>query len=366
MTRARRGLLSSLTLVAVALAMGACGDDDDVVTSTPAGTGTAAANTDALRGQTIVVETFGGVFTEAEKKYFGEPFTKETGIKVRYEEVGSPTAPALLQQESGNVKIDIVMTENAEVLRAKDFLAEFPPDLMTTLEQTSDPTLFNEYVVRFGATAVVLVCNPEVMKKCPTNPQEFWDVEHFPGPRGMQNVASFNMQLALTADGVAPDALYPMDVERAAKKLKEIKPDIKVFAESGAQQQQLLVDKEVGAAYFWNGRAFVVKNESIPDLEFHWEGSTTTSADGMVVLKDAPHKEAAFAYLKWIMEHPQAQADWATELAYITPSKELLNLVPAAVKEALPTANGAIPGDDKWVADHSTEIQKAWQEVLAG
>ena len=35
------------------------------------------------------------------------------------------------------------------------------------------------------------------------------------------------------ADGVAPDKLYPLDVDRAFKKLEEIKPNITVWWTSG-------------------------------------------------------------------------------------------------------------------------------------
>ena len=44
------------------------------------------------------------------------------------------------------------------------------------------------------------------------------------------------------AAGVAPDKLYPLDVDRAFKKLEEIKPHITVWWTSGAQSAQLLKD----------------------------------------------------------------------------------------------------------------------------
>ncbi len=37
------------------------------------------------------------------------------------------------------------------------------------------------------------------------------------------------------ADGVAPDALYPLDVDRAFRKLEQIKPHIAVWWTSGGQ-----------------------------------------------------------------------------------------------------------------------------------
>jgi putative spermidine/putrescine transport system substrate-binding protein len=275
-------------------------------------------------------------------------------------------APALLQAQSGNVKLDVVDAENAEVLRSKNLLADFPADLQKTLAETSRPGTFKPYVVNFGSTATVIACNPKVMKKCPTTPAEFWDVENFPGPRAIVNQSYVAMQFALEADGVSPDQVFPMDMDRAVAKLKEIKPHVKVWPSSGAEQQQVLIDKEVGAAIMWNGRAFVVQRDNIPELKLFWDGSVVSGSDGLVVLKDAPNQDAAYAYLKWIAEHAQNQANWTKALTYPTPTKELLNLVPKEIADALPAAHEVNKQDDKWISDNTTQLQKAWQGFLAG
>ena len=51
--------------------------------------------------------------------------------------------------------------------------------------------------------------------------------------------------IALLADGVPADKLYPIDMDRAFHKLDEIKPHITVWWTTGAQPAQLLLDKEV-------------------------------------------------------------------------------------------------------------------------
>ncbi len=52
------------------------------------------------------------------------------------------------------------------------------------------------------------------------------------------------MEIALLADGVAPDKLYPIDADRAFKKLDTIKKQ-SIFWTTNSQSQQLLVDGEV-------------------------------------------------------------------------------------------------------------------------
>ena len=49
-------------------------------------------------------------------------------------------------------------------------------------------------------------------------------MKKFPGRRALRNHPIATLEAALMADGVAPDKLYPLDVDRAFKKLEEIKP----------------------------------------------------------------------------------------------------------------------------------------------
>ena len=102
-----------LCILAVAAALGAvgCGDDDD-------GGGEAAGGGGTPEGP-VAVSSWGGSWTEAEQEHIGDPFTQETGIEVEYKVTGeSPTSPALLQAQSGNVQLDVINSENAELLRS--------------------------------------------------------------------------------------------------------------------------------------------------------------------------------------------------------------------------------------------------------
>ena len=68
------------------------------------------------------------------------------------------------------------------------------------------------------------------------------------------------LEIALLADGVAPDKLYPLDLDRAFRKLDTIKSEI-VWWSGGAQSQQLLASGEASVGQFWNGRVFAVQKE---------------------------------------------------------------------------------------------------------
>ena len=69
---------------------------------------------------------------------------------------------------------------------------------------------------------------------------------------------------ALLADGVPMDKLYPLDFDRAFKKLDQIKPHIKVWWREGNQSQQLLRDGEVDMMSMWNARGSELKQQGVP------------------------------------------------------------------------------------------------------
>ena len=84
------------------------------------------------------------------------------------------------------------------------------------------------------------------------------------------------------------------------------------------------------------------------------------------MLKNAPNKDVAFAYIKWFAEHPDKQAGWTSEITYPTPTTKLLDLVLADVAAALPAAHKPLKEDTAWIVAHKMETQKAWQQFLTG
>ena len=328
-----------------------------------------AQSNQSLKGKTLVIASWGGVWTELSKKYFGDPFSADTGVKVTYIESGNGFAPqSIAQEQSGNVQWDILdgAGSDAYVLESKGYLEHFPRSLIDAIKPlVRSDQLTTTFTLDYGDTATLIACNPAIMKKCPTNPKEFWDVENFPGPRAILNNAETAMMFALQADGIPPAKVFPMDIDRAIKKLEQIKPHVRVWPASGAQQQQVMIDAEVGVSLMWNGRAWTVKKQNLPDLQMNWDGATV-GAGGLAVLKNAPNKDVAFAYIKWFAEHPDKQAGWTSEITYPTPTTKLLDLVLADVAAALPAAHKPLKEDTAWIVAHKTETQKAWRQFLTG
>ena len=112
----------------------------------------------------------------------------------------------------------------------------------------------SDYSIVYETYSTVLGYSTAKFAKAEAAPQswaDFWDVKKFPGRRSLRNHPLATLEIALMADGVPADKLYPLDVDRAFKKLEEIKPHITVWWTSGAQSAQLLNDGEVDMIQAW-------------------------------------------------------------------------------------------------------------------
>jgi putative spermidine/putrescine transport system substrate-binding protein len=137
----------------------------------------------------------------------------------------------------------------------------------------------------------------------------FWDTKNFPGPRSMRKHPIYNLEAALIADGVPMDKLYPLDVDRAFKKLEEVKPHVLVWWNSGAQSAQVLQDGEVDMVAAWNGRiqaAMAEKEGRGGPLDITFDQQMLVS-DCWLIPKGAPNKDLAMKPIA-IMMRPDVQA----------------------------------------------------------
>ena len=169
--------------------------------------------------------------------------------------------------------------------------------------------------------------------------------------------------LALLADGVAPDKLYPLDLDRAFKKLDTIKSDI-VWWSGGAQSQQLLASGEAPLGQFWNGRVFAVqKDESSVGMSWH---QNLTAADVLVVPKGSKSKAEAMKFLA-MATSAKPQADMATLSNYAPINTEASKLMPAKDRAMLPDQHtgSQINLDMNYWAANRGDIGKRWYDWQA-
>jgi putative spermidine/putrescine transport system substrate-binding protein len=258
----------------------------------------AACNPPKQDGVTLTFSSFGGVYQDAQKKAWQEPYTQLTGVQFQNDE-NSSNATIKAQVEAGQVTWDVVDVGNDFGLDAnKDLLEPLDYSLIPKAEMNADLTL-SDWRVPDITYGVVLGYNTDkTAGKVPAGWADYFDTTKFPGKRGAWDYSEGGMfEFALMADGVKPADLYSLDLARATKKLDTIKDDL-VFWSSGAESQELIGSGEVAMTMIWNGRAWSAKNIDHKPVEIQWNQQIVT-ADYFVVPKGTPNKDAAMKFIAY-------------------------------------------------------------------
>jgi len=315
----------------------------------------------------IVVNGSGGAVAEAMQKAFFKPFEEKYGIKVT---TTSPPDFGKLRAMVESRNVEWTATElDVETADMAGQMGLLEPIDTTVVDLSGYPAeARHKFWLPRGAYATALAYRKDAFPddKHPHSWAEFWDTKQFPGPRALRNHPIDNLEFALMADGVAPKDLYPLDVERAFKKLDQIKPQIRVWWESGSQPAQLLIDKEVVLASGWNGRFVVVAQQGAPiGIEYN-QAVIKEAAFG--IPKGAPHAYWAQRLLAEITQ-PENQGVYANELAYPGLNLKSIDFVDPKMAPLLPThpnnINGLVWTKLSWWAEHGQEMQRRWTRWLA-
>ena len=318
----------------------------------------------AARADEMVFTSWGGTTQDAQKNAWVEPFEKLSGVKVKLD---GPTDYGKLKAmvDSGNVDWDVVDVEgDFAVAAAKQGLLE-PIDFAIVNKADLDPRFAAaDYVGSFYYSFVLGYNKDALGGKQPKTWADLFDAKTFPGKRTFYKWSAPGvLEIALLADGVAPEKLYPLDLDRAFKKLDTIKKDI-VWWSGGAQSQQLLASGEAPLGMFWNGRVFAVQKD-VPNVGISWT-QNLTAADVLVVPKGAKHKATAMKFLAEATS-AKAQADLASATSYAPINVGSAKLMPAAEAATLPDrhTDTQINLDMNYWAAHRDEIGKRWYDWQA-
>jgi len=216
----------------------------------------------------------------------------------------------------------------------------------------------------------VMVFSPK-LKQAPGTLADFFDTQKFPGKRALSRAsAKFNLEMALLADGVAPDDVYktlgtPAGLDRAFAKLQALNP--------------IWAHDSVGAlGWLKNGQAVMVtalNGDVQAQKEFAaiWDHQLY-ELDVFGIPAGDPKKKAALDYIAYATASAPL-AGVASWVAYGPARHSSLALVKnnpetgTAMLPLLPTApqnfRHAFAIDDGWWLAHGAAIAPRWQEFVS-
>ncbi|WP_408585124.1 polyamine ABC transporter substrate-binding protein [Paraburkholderia bannensis] len=280
-------------------------------------------------------------------------FEKQTGIKVKYDNYdGDDTLQAKLLAGSSGYDI-VVPTSNymarqipAGIYQKLDKsklpnLANLDPGLMKIISQ-ADPG--NQYGAPYAYGTDGMGYNVQAVQKAlgTTAPVDSWALVF--DPENMSKLKSCGVSFLDQAVDVFaatlqylhkdPNSSNPADYQAAYETLKKVRPYITQFNSSGYIND--LANNDICVAFGWSGDVGIAHRRA-QDAKRSYEIKFSNAKEGgliwfdiMGIPKDAPHPEAALAWINYI-EDPKVNAGITNEVFYPTPNKAARPFVTASV-----------------------------------
>jgi putative spermidine/putrescine transport system substrate-binding protein len=322
--------------------------------------------------QQVTVVSFGGSYQEGQSKALFQPAAKAMGITAK-EETYSGIADLRLKVRAGAVTWDIVTSGSGSAARAgaEGILEKLDYKIIDV--SSFIPGTYQDYCVGGDVFSTVLAWNTKTYgDNGPQSWADFWDVKKFPGKRSYRKSVAGALEPALMADGVPANKVYevlaaPGGIERAIKKIKELKPHVAVWWASGAQHAQLMKDGEVDMITGWNGRFDVVKKDGAKVAYTFNQG--LLDYDCYAIAKGAPNKDLAMKFLAEISK-PQYQAEFTKYITYGPTNKKgyELGTIEANYAKQLPShpdnAAKQLTIDLDWYIKFEEKASAAYQNML--
>jgi putative spermidine/putrescine transport system substrate-binding protein len=338
-----------------------------------------AANAD------ITVMSWGGAYGEAQNEAFVKPFVAATGKATVMVDSDNP-APALKAMvEAGNVTVDVAAVEYADGIRLCDEGVLEPIDAAalpagadgTAAADDFIPGAVTECAVSTDIWSNVFAYDTTKFPEGPKAVADFFDLEKFPGKRGLRKGAKAVLELALMGDGVPASEVYatlatPEGVDRAFAKLDTIKKDV-VWWEAGSQAPQLLADGEVAMTTAYNGRIFAAAMNEGKPFQIVWDGQiyenemfvvpkgAPNMADAMEFIKFATSTEGLRASAQQISYGPARKSSMKEEIIFKDGKTVMAPHLPTAPENM---ANALETSATFWV-DHDAELNERFQAWLS-
>lgn len=315
----------------------------------------------------ITFAGYGGAYQAALSKAVLQPVAKELGISIHEDTTGG-LVDIRAQVQAKAVEWDIAETTIDQCARGQNE-GLFEPLDYKIIDKSGIPADVAQasYISNNFYSDVLAWNKAKFAADPPKTWADFWNVKKYPGRRSLRSDPAEVLEIALMADGVSPDKVYPIDIDRAFASLDKIKPYISTWWTSGAQSQQLVTDGEVDLIGIWNGRiSTAIHGGANWNFTFN-QGVLVPEC--FVIPKGAPHKDLAMkaialsvspkivANLPKYIDYGPSNAK-AYENGLISPQlAATLNTSPQNAAEQV-RLRGA------WWAENGAKVQERWSNFI--
>lgn len=261
-----------------------------------------------------------------------DDFTAKYGIKVNYDTYSS-NEEMLAKLQAGASGYDVVIPSDYTVviMLKQDML--LPIDLGKIpnfknvdgrfRDQYYDPG--NKYTVPYQWGTTALAYHKTNAPLEPTKWADLWDPS-FENQLVLLDDSREVPGMALQVLGFDKNSTNPDELEQAKQKLIDLKPNILLF--NSDDPETALITGEASAGLVFNGNAALGHAEDENILYICPEEGCGLWFDNLAIPKDAPHPDAAMAFMDFILD-PAESALITKEFPYSTPNAATLDYLKA-------------------------------------
>ncbi|MBB5159389.1 ABC transporter substrate-binding protein [Saccharopolyspora phatthalungensis] len=280
----------------------------------------------------LIYAGYGGSYQNGIKSAMFDPFGKATGIGVKYTADANDVTKLISMATAGRSQNDVADAQGPAFaqLRSNNALEKLDRAVVTR-DDVVDASLITDYSIPYYQFSHNIFWNTSLVSGKMNSWADVWDVNRFPGKRGFQQLPWFTLEIALLADGVAMDRLYPLDVDRAFRSLDRIKPH-SVFLDNNSLTNAVSTGELVTADL--NLSRVQTMQKSGVKLEYIWN-QTMVDVEQLVVLRGGAGRDSAMKAVQYSLD-PDTQLRIMRTLGYTPTSKAALAQIPTEDAKNLP------------------------------
>lgn len=331
-------------------------------------TASAGGRSLAQKPKELVLCNWGGEPAKAYKAIFGPPFKSDTGVDLTIDGSGPVPGKIRAMVEAKNTAWDLCDTDvyRAIALGKAGLLEKIDYSIVERGKVRPDWAV--EYGIAGYAWSWVRVWKKDVFgAEGPKTWADIWDTKRYPGKRAFYKAFQNSCEVALLADGVAPDQLYPLDIARAARKLKQLGDDLVLYS-SLAESQRAFAAGEFTVGTGLHTRMSMAVADSGGKLGFDFRDSMYCNG-AWIIPKGNPAGPELASKLIRVTQRPEVQLALFRQINSAPVNPDALAMVPAELRRLNPSDPDnlkiAFVRDEAYYAANAETADRQFREAMS-
>lgn len=358
----------SAVIVVLSVTLAGCSASSSP-SAAPSGDANTVLKLPDLKGQEIVINTFGGSFGDGLSKNVAPAFEAATGAKVTVTTSCCSTFETQVkgQQFAGDVVFGV---DTATLLSWADMgLLKSNPRLPQIAKAHGlEPDAYQDNGITVGYVANVLAWNTQAGNDHPTSWPEFFDTSKFKGTRGLSGILSSNIEAAELGIGTPAASLYPFDMDKSLAALTTLRKNAPLlFWKNGAEQVNQLASGQAAYSLAYSNRIYAAAQQGLPVAMTFNQSVLIGSSAGIPAT--AKNVDGAVAFLDFFMS-PAMQNAFATSSGQSPAYPAATALLDPSVRKYMATApenmGQTIKLDLAYWRKNVSSVQKTFAAWLSG